>query len=365
MSGDDRDRAAQDAAAGEALEQEVVAAEAAAGQASPGDAAAGDALEQEVTAAEAGAGGATTGPGAVAAGAAAAAAGAASQSAASPSGPDDANDLRGYHFRALLRKPLTWVLVGGGSLLLGVVLAAVLGPIAGAIAFVAAFLFGLWLTFNLADSRAADDFFNVYAKQRNLILGGKTSLGAATPLLRKGDDQYAERTLTGELAPGVGGVLATYTYVTESTDSNGNREKTYHPFTLGMTDVPECVAHVPELYCQRKSGLRSLEKFEDVFRVSKERVKLESAALDKKYEIFCHKSQDAIWLRRLFSPVFIVWLTESAPEKFAFELVGGTLVAYVPKHHEDTAGLDKIAAATAMVATRLREDSAESADAAG
>ena len=39
-----------------------------------------------------------------------------------------------------------------------------------------------------------------------------------------------------------------------------------------MTEVPECVAHVPELYCQRKSGLRSLEKFEDVFRTSKERV---------------------------------------------------------------------------------------------
>jgi hypothetical protein len=290
---------------------------------------------------------------------------AATQSAPGPAEPDDANDLRGYYFRQLLHKPLTWALVGGGSLLVGVVLAAALSPVIGIVAFVVLFLVGIWLTFNLADSRAADSFFDVYAKRHDLVLGGKTSLGAATPLLRKGDDQYAERTLTGELAPGVGGVLATYTYVTESTDSNGNREKTYHPFTLGMTDVPECVAHVPELYCQRKSGLRSLEKFEDVFRTSKERVKLESEALDKKYEIFCNKGQDAIWLRRLFSPVFIVWLTESAPEKFAFELVGGTLVAYVPKHLENTVNLDKVGAATAMVATRLREDSAESAGTAG
>jgi hypothetical protein len=285
--------------------------------------------------------------------------------AATSAAPDDANDLRGYHFRELLHKPLTWILVGGGSLLLGVILALAFSPVVGAIAFVVAFLFGIWLTFNIADSRAADDFFHVYATQRDLTLGGKTSLGAATPLLRKGDEQYAERTLTGELAPGVGGILAIYTYVTESTDSKGNREKTYHPFTLGMTDVPECLSHVPELYCQRKSGLRSLEKFEDVFRSSKERVELESEAMLDRYEIFSAKGQDAVWLRRLFSPSFIVWLTESAPDKFAFELVGGTLVAYVRGHEEDTADLDKVSAATALVAGRLREESSDSPGAAG
>jgi hypothetical protein len=279
--------------------------------------------------------------------------------------PDDANDLRGYHFRELLHKPLTWILVGGGSLLLGGILLVAFSPVVGVIAFVVAFLFGLWMTFNVADSRAADDFFHVYAKQRDMVLGGKTSLPPTVPLLRKGDDQYAERTLTGELGQRVGGLLAIYTFVTESTDSKGNREKTYHPFTLGMSQVDECVPHVPELYCQRKSGLRSLEKFEDVFRTSKERVKLESEALDEKYEIFCGKGQDATWLRQLFSPTFIVWLSESAPDKFAFELVGGTLVAYVHGHKEDTRDLDTVAAATVTVATRLREESAESAGAGG
>jgi hypothetical protein len=279
--------------------------------------------------------------------------------------PDDANDLRGYHFRELLHKPLTWVLVGGGSLLVAVILLLAFSPVVGAIAFVALFLFGIWMTFNIADSRAADDFFHVYAKQRDLVLGGKTSLPPAVPLLRRGDDQYAERTLTGELAPGVGGILVIYTYVTESTDSDGNREKTYHPFTLGMTEVPECVAHLPELYCQRKSGLRSLEKLEDVFRTSKERVRLESEALADRYEIFSGKGQDAIWLRRLFSPTFIVWLTEGAPDKFGFELVDGTLVGYVRGHHEDTASLDRIAAATATVASRLRDEAGETSPAAG
>jgi hypothetical protein len=126
-----------------------------------------------------------------------------------------------------------------------------------------------------------------------------------------------------------------------------------------MSEVPECVQHLPELYCQKRSGLRSLEKFEDVFRRSKRRVTLESEKMGDRYEIFVAKEQDDVWLRRLFSPTFIVWLTEAAPDKFAFELVGGTLVAYVPKHKEDTADLDQVAAATGAVAKRLREKSAE------
>ena len=61
----------------------------------------------------------------------------------------------------------------------------------------------------------------------------------------------------------------------------------------------------------------------------------ERALLDEKYEIFAGKDQDAIWLRQLFAPTFIVWLTESAPEKFAFELVDGTLCCYVNGHKEE------------------------------
>jgi hypothetical protein len=154
-------------------------------------------------------------------------------------------------------------------------------------------------------------------------------------------------------------MLALFTYEEQTTDSNGNRQTNYHRYTLGMSEVPECVAHVPELYCQKRSGLRSLEKFEDVFRAGKRRVTLESEALGDRYEIFVAKDQDDVWLRRLFSPSFIVWLIEGAPEKFAFELVAGTLVAYVPKHQEDAADLDRVATATGAVAKRLREKSAE------
>jgi len=279
--------------------------------------------------------------------------------AAAATAPADANDLRGFHFKRLMRKPLTWILIGVFVIAAGVAGAALVGPAIGGAAAVGVFVISLVIVFAIADNAAADAFFAAYAQAHGLTLGGKGPLPPATPLLQKGDDRYADRTLTGRIAADCEGTLALYTYEEETTDSEGNRQTNYYHYTLGLVEVPECVAHLPELYCQRKFGFRALEKFEDVFRGKKERVKLESEVLDEKYEIFSGKGQDAIWLRRLFAPTFIVWLTESAPKKFAFELVNGALCCYVNGHKEDTEDLDEIAAATAAVAKRLRDEALE------
>jgi hypothetical protein len=274
--------------------------------------------------------------------------------------PDDANDLRGYYFRLLLGKPLTWILVAAFALAAGIAGAAIVGPAIGAAAFAAVFVLGPLVVFGIADSRSEGAFFDVYARQRQMHTEeGRRSLPPATPLLRKGDDRYAERLLEGPLGDGVEGMLALFTYEEESTNSEGNRQTNYYRYTIGMTEVRESVGFVPELLCQRKSGLRALEKLEDAFR-SKERVKLESEALDERYEIFVGKGQDASWLRQLFSPTFIVWLTDSAPEKFAFELDSGALCCNVKGHRKEADELDGLRAATAAVATRLREKSLES-----
>jgi hypothetical protein len=273
--------------------------------------------------------------------------------------PDDANDLRGFHFRRLLRKPATWIATAIAVIAAGVAGGALVGPAIGAIAATAVFGLALLVVFGIADSKAEDAFFVAYASRHGLALSGRGPLPPATPLLRKGDDRYAERALAGPLADGVDGVLALYTYEDETTDSEGNTQTNYYRYTIGMVEVPECAAHVPELFCQRKFGLHSLEKLEDAFRRSKQRVELESAALDKRYEIFAGKDQDQVWLRRLFSPTFIVWLGEEAPKKFAFELVGGALCCYVSGHKKSAADLDTIRAASAAVARRLREESDE------
>jgi hypothetical protein len=193
---------------------------------------------------------------------------------------DDANDLRGYHFKRLMRKRVTWILTLLAMIAAGVALAIYVGAAVGGGAALAVLILSVIVVFAIADAKSADSFFELYAQQRGLALGGKGMLPPETPLLTKGSNRYAERTLTGPISEGIEGTLALYTYETESTDSNGNRETQYHRFTIGLVEVPDCARFVPELYCQQKSGLRALEKFEDVFRRSKERVKLESEVLD-------------------------------------------------------------------------------------
>jgi hypothetical protein len=274
--------------------------------------------------------------------------------------PDDADDLRGYHFRKLLTQVSTWVIIAIVVIAAGAAAGIYFKGVAfGGAAAGAVLVLSMIAVFALADSRAEDAFFVHYAKANDFVLGGQSFLPEATPLLRKGDSRYAERTLTGDLAPGVNGTLALYTYEEEHTDSEGNRETNYYRYTVGLVQIPECAQFIPELYVQRKFGLKALEKLEDKFRGDKTRVKFESAELDKRFEIFVDEKQDQNWLRQLFSPTFIVWLLQKTPDKFAFELANGTLCCYANNHKEKTADLDRMRAATAAVATRLREESLE------
>ena len=278
---------------------------------------------------------------------------------AEPGLPEDADAMRGHHFGLLIRKPLTIVLILVLVAAAGIAAAIYLGAAIGAGAAVAALLVGLLVVLVIADSRSADDFFTIYTQQRGMTLAGHSYLPTATPLLSRGDERYLERGMTGQFAGTVLGTLGLFTYEESSYDSKGNRQTNYYRYTVGFVEVPESAALVPELYCQRKFGLRALEGFEDAFRGSKERVKLESEVVDRNYEIFTREGQDAIWLRRLFSPTFIVWMTEQAPEKFAFELVNGILCCYVNGHKETAAELDAVREASAAVATRLRDEALE------
>ncbi len=284
------------------------------------------------------------------------------QVSAPPAGPeqapDDANDLRGFHFRRLLGRPLTWIVTAIFVIAAGVAGAVYLGPVIGAAAAGGVFLLALLIVLVIADRRSETAFFAVYARQRGMRLSGHGEVLAATPLLCRGSARYAVHTFTGPLAEDVDGLLAFYTY--EETTSTGKGTQTsYYHYTIGLVEVPECAARVPELLCQRKFGLRALIGLEDAFRGSRERVSLESEALDERYEIFSLKGQDQVWLRRFFSPTFVVWLGEEAPKKFAFELVKGTLCCYVNGHKKSAADLDAVRAASAAVAKRLRDEALE------
>jgi hypothetical protein len=270
---------------------------------------------------------------------------------------DDADDLRGFHFRRYMRRTLTWILIGLGMVVGFAVGTFAIGPGLGGLAAAAMFLLGLLIVFGIADSKSEDNFFDAYALQRNLTRVENGSLPPVTELLRKGDERKADEVLRGPLADGIDGTLALYTYTDVTHDKNGRHEADYH-FTVSMVDLADSLQFVEEIYCNRKVGLKMLEGVEDAFR-SKERVHLESAALDDKFEIFVAKSQDPNRIRQLFSPTFIVWLTEQTPDHFAFELESGVLCCNVKGHKKDAKHLDGMRAAAAAVAARIREECRE------
>ena len=84
-----------------------------------------------------------------------------------------------------------------------------------------------------------------------------------------------------------------------------------------------------------------MDSAEDVFR-RMQRLELESEALDKRYEVFYGAEDDEVWMKRLFSPSFIVWLTERTPEDFAFEFSAGSLCVNVKGHYDSAAELDAL-----------------------
>jgi hypothetical protein len=279
-------------------------------------------------------------------------------SATPEAAPATANSLRVAEFRRLLGLRETWMWIGapvGALLILGLMLGtpgAWLLPLLG-------LAIAIGVVFWIADRNAANSFWEVYASTRGLELGGRTRLPATTPLLQAGSDSYATRTLEGQIAPGLFGMLALFVYEEESVGLNGQAETTYHDFTIATIQLPECAPYIGELFVQARRGPRSLAKFGEGFHRGKRRVTLESEALDKRFEILVGEAQDEIWTRRLFSPGFVVWLAESVPKRLSFELVDGSLVVDFPEHLDSAKDLDALAAVAGVIARRLLEESAQ------
>lgn len=270
---------------------------------------------------------------------------------------DDSGDMLGFHMKRILGETKTRVLIGL-TVLVGAGIGFAIEPVFGLIGAAAGLALAMLVVFGTASRASTHSFFDVYARQRQMVYSGMGRLPPSTPLLRKGDTRYVEHRLRGPLDDGIEGTLALYTYEEHRTNSKGGRETDHYRYTVGICEIPESAAHIPTLYARRKFGLKALEKVEDAFR-SVERVELESEALDDRYEIFVAPEQEPVWVRQLFAPTFIVWLTDSAPEKFAFELVDGSLCCYVKGHRKKADGLDRMRVATAAVARRLRSESSE------
>jgi hypothetical protein len=273
--------------------------------------------------------------------------------------PLDADDTRGKHFGRIARHPATLIL--GGILVVGtgVGLAAGVGPAVGLAGAVGALLLVALIVFLIANSKAESDFFNAYAQGHSLQLqDGRSSVAPLTPLLRRGDNRYTTRQLSGQLPGGENGTLAHYTYEEKTTDSDGNQQTSYFKFTVAMVDVSEMAPFLEELFFQRRVGFRFLDGAEDVFR-KRQRVEQESEEVDKRFEIFCGQNDDMNRARQVLAPTFLVWLADHSPEAFAFECVAGALVCNVKGHKKSATELDEFCEGASAVAKRLREEALE------
>lgn len=185
-----------------------------------------------------------------------------------------------------------------------------------------------------------------YAQERGLTFEDGSQFPPATPLLR-----YRSKALgmvSGELAPGLEGKLAHYRYDRNDNDTDNEQ-------AVLLTPLPEAAGAC--MYLDR--GTSSGNQLEDALTVFKT-AQVESAAFRSRYQLRVRDEANMIAIRQLFSPSFIVFLTEEVPPGFWFEVEDGYVMGAIKGENWDRPDLlDAVCAATAEVARRIRKDVAE------
>ena len=161
----------------------------------------------------------------------------------------------------------------------------------------------------------------------------------------------------GELAKNIKGTVAYYTVgEVVKTGRYGNKQRRWVPYTVALTKAPRAQQFIPTLACRPRSGLRVFEGIEDfLLHRGMVRIELESVAFEERFELFVSEQHDANWVRQLFGPSFIVWLTHEPPEGFTFEYGGGTICASVEDHRDDPAELGGLVDGLTGVTRAMRE----------
>ena len=202
--------------------------------------------------------------------------------------------------------------------------------------------------------------FSSYAAGRKLTVVPGARLPRTTPLLAEGELRSVDAVMTGWLSTYVEAQMALITRDEVTTDAGGAETMGEAHFTVAVTHVPKAKRFVPWLFCQRAEDEHLLGRAANALIHGNDRISFESTELNERYRIFASPQRDDTWLHELFSPRFIVFMLESAPQGLAFEYVEGTLCVSLVGRRTLTEDLDRLRDATVALVARMREQIRES-----
>jgi hypothetical protein len=187
-----------------------------------------------------------------------------------------------------------------------------------------------------------------FAEARGLEQLAQLDAGPLTPLLVESKSCRLQPAVRGRFSGATAGVAGLLSYT---------RNKTFQ-FNVALTQVPASTAFAPRVFCIRQ-GRRTRDDEFYGFEARDSKLWTESAALSERYLVSTSPFQDQNWLRQLFAPGFIDWLSTEPPPDFSFELAYGALLASIEEDEPTPASLEALCDATAHVAERIANECEE------
>jgi len=200
-----------------------------------------------------------------------------------------------------------------------------------------------------------------FGRERKLDVVRHPALEQLTPLLARGDVRRTEGLVSGKLAEGLEGDLAHFRYTERDSDGPDR----HYSFTLVLAAVPEIIAFIPRLTVKPQGGPLARLSLTvpafggaDTMASDLRPVSLESQEMNKRYDIWVDEEVGSNWVRQLFSPAFIAWLT-STRAGLAFELADGALCVFRSGKLETPEELAELCEDSGKIADRLRKEALE------
>jgi len=180
---------------------------------------------------------------------------------------------------------------------------------------------GIFLTYYLKQKRREE--MHAFAMQHGLSFSAQDMSGIVGwpfSLFSKGHGRGAENVVSGLWKKKDPVTAFDFWYYTESTDSNGNRTRSYNRFSCATIEV---AAAFPHLEITREGVLTWLAD-----RVGLEDIEFESPEFNRRYNV---KAAERRFAFELLDAKMLRWLVDF-DQGLAFEVAGNRLLAYRKRH---------------------------------